>query len=308
MGRHKKTAVVSEKTLSLPTEQSDMNQRITYTSSSSSRTLAETFTFSAKERDSETGFSYFGSRYYSSDLSIWLSVDPRSDKYPSLSPYVYCANNPIKLVDPNGQWVPGLDENNNIVVTQEEGDDLNSFRKYMGPAYTDDEIQKMYGNLQEGKINLTTSYGGVFQLMTDAINDAKKNPFFTQNKNYNCLGASLALMRGEKLYGDGLDSFLPWDSHGVGLNSPELFDLSLNNYTPVRQETASVGKTIMRFGAPFLGNTTHASIFLGVDNSGNEYTFSKDGWNLRPVVCKSHGLVYRYVMGRTFFESGYYSK
>ncbi|MBO2526520.1 MAG: hypothetical protein CW341_12670 [Bacteroidetes bacterium] len=60
-------------------------------------------TFSAKEKDTETGLSYFGSRYYSSDLSIWLSVDPMSDKYPSLSPYVYCANNPIKLVDPNGK-------------------------------------------------------------------------------------------------------------------------------------------------------------------------------------------------------------
>ena len=64
-----------------------------------------THTFSAKEKDSETGLSYFGSRYYSSDLSIWLSVDPMSDKYPSLSPYTYCANNPIKLVDPNGEEV-----------------------------------------------------------------------------------------------------------------------------------------------------------------------------------------------------------
>ena len=61
------------------------------------------FTFSAKERDSETGLSYFGSRYYSSDLSIWLSVDPMAAKYASLSPYVYCANNPVKLVDPNGE-------------------------------------------------------------------------------------------------------------------------------------------------------------------------------------------------------------
>jgi len=64
-----------------------------------------TFTFSAKERDSETGLSYFGSRYYSSDLSIWLSVDPMSDKYASLSPYTYCANNPVKLVDPNGEEI-----------------------------------------------------------------------------------------------------------------------------------------------------------------------------------------------------------
>lgn len=61
------------------------------------------YTFSAKEKDTETGYSYFGSRYYNSDLSIWLSVDPMSDKYPSLSPYTYCADNPIKLVDPNGE-------------------------------------------------------------------------------------------------------------------------------------------------------------------------------------------------------------
>ena len=63
------------------------------------------YTFSAKEKDSETGLSYFGSRYYSSDLSIWLSVDPMSDKYASLSPYVYCADNPVKLVDPNGEEI-----------------------------------------------------------------------------------------------------------------------------------------------------------------------------------------------------------
>ena len=66
-------------------------------------TAHSSYTFSAKEKDSETGLSYFGARYYSSDLSIWLSVDPMSDKYPSLSPYVYCADNPVKLVDPNGE-------------------------------------------------------------------------------------------------------------------------------------------------------------------------------------------------------------
>ena len=62
------------------------------------------YTFSAKERDPETGLSYFGSRYYSSDLSVWLSVDPMSDKYPSTSPYAYCRNNPIRLIDPNGMF------------------------------------------------------------------------------------------------------------------------------------------------------------------------------------------------------------
>ena len=61
-------------------------------------------TFTGKERDSETGFSYFGARYYDSDiLTGWLSVDPMADKYPSLSPYAYCGWNPVRLVDPDGE-------------------------------------------------------------------------------------------------------------------------------------------------------------------------------------------------------------
>ena len=78
-------------------------------------TANSTYTFSAKERDPETGLSYFGSRYYSSDLSIWLSVDPMSDKYPSFSPYTYCANNPVRLVDPNGEDIWEIDEEGRIV-------------------------------------------------------------------------------------------------------------------------------------------------------------------------------------------------
>ena len=61
------------------------------------------YTFSAKEKDTETGYSYFGSRYYNSDLSIWLSVDPQASKYPQQSNYVYCSNNPIRIIDPNGE-------------------------------------------------------------------------------------------------------------------------------------------------------------------------------------------------------------
>lgn len=49
-------------------------------------------------------------RHYHSDLSIWLSVDPMSDKYPGVSPYVYCANNPVRLVDPDGESFSEFDE------------------------------------------------------------------------------------------------------------------------------------------------------------------------------------------------------
>jgi RHS repeat-associated protein len=61
--------------------------------------------FSAKEKDEETQYSYFGARYYNSDISIWLSVDPMSDKYPNLSPFMYCAGNTVILVDPDGRQI-----------------------------------------------------------------------------------------------------------------------------------------------------------------------------------------------------------
>ncbi len=36
-------------------------------------------------------------------MTGWLNVDPMADKYPSISPYAYCAWNPVKLVDPDGE-------------------------------------------------------------------------------------------------------------------------------------------------------------------------------------------------------------
>ncbi|MBP5562909.1 MAG: RHS repeat-associated core domain-containing protein [Bacteroidales bacterium] len=62
--------------------------------------------FTGKERDEETGYGYFGARYMDHELmTMWLSVDPMADKYPSLSPYNYCAWNPIRLTDPDGDTI-----------------------------------------------------------------------------------------------------------------------------------------------------------------------------------------------------------
>ncbi len=64
----------------------------------------ERFTFTGKERDEETGYGYFGARYMDHELmTMWLSVDPLADKYPSISPYNYCMRNPVKLIDPDGR-------------------------------------------------------------------------------------------------------------------------------------------------------------------------------------------------------------
>jgi len=97
---------------------------------------------------SETGYSYFGARYYDSDLSgLFLSVDPMSDKFQSLSPYAYCAWNPIKATDPNG--MDSIHTPNGIANA--------------GPGYkVTEDGQYLYGDgLQTKKWNPNLDIGGV---------------------------------------------------------------------------------------------------------------------------------------------------
>ena len=112
-----------------------------------------------KERDSETGFSYFGARYYDSDiLTGWLSVDPMADKYPNISPYAYCGWNPVKLVDPDGRdWY--IPEGQNI-PTYDKNITANNCPKgasYIGKTAhwfgsTENDMQYYYHGSADGSI------------------------------------------------------------------------------------------------------------------------------------------------------------
>ncbi len=62
------------------------------------------FYFNSKELDEETGLYYYGARYLNPTEERWLSVDPMFEKYVGMSPYNYCAGNPVKLVDVDGMF------------------------------------------------------------------------------------------------------------------------------------------------------------------------------------------------------------
>jgi len=60
--------------------------------------------FTGKERDDDFGLNwdYFGARYYDPEIARWLAVDPLEEKYPTLNPYNYTANNPLAFIDLDG--------------------------------------------------------------------------------------------------------------------------------------------------------------------------------------------------------------
>ena len=56
--------------------------------------------------DFSTGYTDFGARQYSPFLRRWMTPDPLSEKYYGISPYAFCNNNPVNLVDPDGRtWI-----------------------------------------------------------------------------------------------------------------------------------------------------------------------------------------------------------
>ena len=54
----------------------------------------------AQNPDFSTGYTDFGARQYSPALRRWMTPDPLSEKYYDTSPYAFCNNNPVNLVDP----------------------------------------------------------------------------------------------------------------------------------------------------------------------------------------------------------------
>lgn len=78
--------------------------------------------FSGKENQQALGYNAydFGARFY--NHLQWTTMDPMAEKYYGLSPYAYCAGDPVNYIDPNGKsWF--FNEKNGSFVSHIEDED-----------------------------------------------------------------------------------------------------------------------------------------------------------------------------------------
>ena len=63
------------------------------------------YKYNGKELDLMHGLNTYdyGARQHDPILARWDRIDPLSEKYYSTSPYAYCANNPVRFIDPDGR-------------------------------------------------------------------------------------------------------------------------------------------------------------------------------------------------------------
>ena len=80
--------------------------------------------YQGKEWNTAAGFNVydFGARLYDPGLGRWLSLDPMTEQYYFHSPYLFCAGNPMKFVDPSGLIWYSINQNGYIEVVDEEAD------------------------------------------------------------------------------------------------------------------------------------------------------------------------------------------
>ena len=112
------------------------------------------YKYNGKELDRHHGLDWFdyGARWY--DGISWTTPDPHAESYYDTSPYVYCADNPVKYIDPNGKdW---YQNNTTKYYTWYEGktEEIDGFTHIGGKGSVLGEFESIIDNILSGKEGL----------------------------------------------------------------------------------------------------------------------------------------------------------
>jgi len=169
-----------------------------------------------KELSKIQTYQYFGARYYNSDISVWLSVDPLSDEYPSTSPYSYVEGNPIMFNDPTGMFKDWFqNENTGDLYYNSDmraGDAGTGAMEGEGWVHLgENEMFKEGDDFSTSDIALLTDNGG--------------NPQYSTNEN------GSVTVEGS-INGDAAKSFMKSQGYNFNPIQQTIYDKSTESYVP----------------------------------------------------------------------------
>ena len=129
------------------------------------------YKYSGKELDTHGGlFHYdFEARWYDPIFPQFTTVDPLSEKYPHISPFTYCAANPVMYIDPSGmtahisindeEWQIISRDDNYVLINRNTQEDYKGDDSFANSVIT-------------GLSFLSQSYSGRF-LINEILNNDK---------------------------------------------------------------------------------------------------------------------------------------
>jgi RHS repeat-associated protein len=85
--------------------------------SSSTNQSVQAYKYNGKEFMEQSGLNIYdyGTRWYDPARIQFWTMDPLAEKYPWISPYAYCGNNPLRYIDPDGRDIWEINEMGEII-------------------------------------------------------------------------------------------------------------------------------------------------------------------------------------------------
>ena len=184
------------------------------------------YKFGGKELDRSYGLDAydFEARPYNPVLMRFTGVDPLASKYPAISPFAYCSNNPINFIDPDGR--------STRVAQNEDG----TYRVIGGDLDDDDYNIYVYSQDKDGNYTVRGQSIGVTTSLTSFYNsDGNAGWMGTINTQDNNGGKFLS----ENIFGNKmtLDEYMAnaslgekYDFKSIGVSSNMTEDEKIHHY------------------------------------------------------------------------------
>ena len=133
----------------------------------------------------------YGARGYHAAVGRFSTIDPLAERYYNVSPYAYCANNPISHIDPTGMDSTYYNSKGNVIYSC--GNDPNTNNSYV--IKTTQTTDEMYYETQDDPEN------------------GNSNPIAKDQAN-----GSIDLVSNGNLIGDQMDDFVEIPNPTTGAN------------------------------------------------------------------------------------------
>jgi len=123
---------------------------------------------------------------YNAELSSrFLTIDPLAEKYYNISPYAFCANNPVLYVDPDGLSHYSINPNGDIVMTKQTDDKFDMLYVVDKKGNINDKIEALKVNDQTILSGLSTDREGTSDNYTKTSSTEVGNVFEFAANNSN---------------------------------------------------------------------------------------------------------------------------
>jgi RHS repeat-associated protein len=178
------------------------------------------FRFNGKQFDEETGMYYYETRYY--NPPIFIARDPLFEKYPFMSSYAYCMNNPLIFIDPTGEDVeivcPVTNQTTKYIPGMAVPDGASKFvSNAINALNTINSTEE--GGMMVGELHTSNNLFSIVQGSESSFKASnERNAYAKQNQENSAFALSYQAMQEAGIdINSGSGGTITWNSSGVSI-------------------------------------------------------------------------------------------